>query len=560
MSLEWKINSDFLSKIPKIQEYKKDWINPYEKEEINMAKNLWIQAEKLLLDIENQNLKNFLKKELIAKLNIAFKDWLSPTEYWEIKQWLKEIENKFDKISQYELEIEVKDKIKKLINKRFKQELSDLETNIIKYPNFPIDKLFIKALYQTFKKNKIKPEDKNSFLFFKSNNWIIEWKLSKNWIEKWLQIFLKKNADTDINFKIIPSSKIWDILIYKNNIYLPDVNKIYENVKNLKIKQTNNFIKLSFDINDQTFILYILKIKNKEYYFSFTINKYKYKEIIKNIKDPFEMEKVDVKLYNNLLKIKKASNIKKISITRITNKKSKAELYIPKENIIFSKLPYKKRMKIIKETLEKDPNIDKTIRLVIDNLAGTTIHLTGKKIKLTKEYINKHYKKLKQNLIQLVLFIIDIESKWNPLAKNFQWSSARWLWQWLTKNGHRSYEKWKKIWKTSSWETTLNKIWLTYPTNKLPKINNYKWELIKHPIKITPTKIYWKDQLKILILSLWEKNKELKEYLATALTWNIRAIEKIYEKFHHTKPDKKTKELIKKIAKNFFTKLKNLEW
>ena len=76
-----RINSDFLDKVRKINEYKKNWINPYEAGEINMAKFLWIQAEELLSDIQNPKLKSFLKKIFIKKLNIAFEDGLSPTEY-----------------------------------------------------------------------------------------------------------------------------------------------------------------------------------------------------------------------------------------------------------------------------------------------------------------------------------------------------------------------------------------------------------------------------------------------------------------------------------------------
>ena len=89
-----RINSDFLNKVWKINEYKKNWINQYEAEEINMAKILWIQAEELLSDIQNPKLKFFFKKVFIKKLNIAFENGLSPTEYWEIKKWLENVEKK----------------------------------------------------------------------------------------------------------------------------------------------------------------------------------------------------------------------------------------------------------------------------------------------------------------------------------------------------------------------------------------------------------------------------------------------------------------------------------
>jgi len=555
MWLSDKIEKDFLDKIPKITDYKKNGLNPYEKEEINMAKKLGIQAEKLLTSIKNPKLKRIFKEELITRLSIAFNDGLSPTEFWELSDWIKQIENKLNAINKYELSMEIKDKVEKLVQKRFKKELSLLKQEVINSPQIPTEKILIKSLYQAIKTKPIKPTDTEKSYFFSKKHWVVNGTIDTNLFDKAIDLLGDRNTPT-IEFKLIPSNKFGDILIYKNTIYFPKENKIFTNIKNLNITENNNFVRLSFEKNEKIYIYYLLNINQKEYFFWFSLNSKYYYNLTRNIKDKIKLENFDVHLYGELLN-KKSSISNKQEKKTIFKKVEKDKPYI--SNLKLSRLEYKKRMKIIKETLEKDSEIKKAINCVLDNITGTTIYINHKKITFTKKFIKKNYNTLRENLIQLILFIVDIESKGDPLAKNKEGSSARWLWQWLTKNWHREYHNWKKIWKTSSWETTLNEIWLSYKKNNLPKIKNFQWKFITHPLQLTPTKLNWKDQLKILILSLGKKNNKFKEYVATALTWNIWAIEQIYKKFHHTHPNKATKKLIKAIAKNFYWRLNLLD-
>jgi len=168
-----------------------------------------------------------------------------------------------------------------------------------------------------------------------------------------------------------------------------------------------------------------------------------------------------------------------------------------------------------------------------------------------QEHLNQHKNQLRQNLINLVLYIIRIESKWDPLAKNTQWSSALGIWQWLTKN------YWKKVYDTSSFQTTLNYIYLSYPQKITSIIKNFPISKVTKNYTKLPTDFDRQEQVKILTLSLWAtKREKLKEYVALALTWNIWGIKKIYEIFHHTKPTQQTLKLIKQAESKYYKKLK----
>jgi hypothetical protein len=217
---------------------------------------------------------------------------------------------------------------------------------------------------------------------------------------------------------------------------------------------------------------------------------------------------------------------------------------------------------------------EKYLNILLKELEWETIYLKNNKhIVFDKAFIKKNKEKLLHNIKILILLIIEIESNWNPKAKN-RISSAEWLWQWLSWNGKSSKEyildhKWRKtkqiknVRLTSSFETALRwikrKFWKQI-WNELNFIN----QNFNNKTELKPRDLNLREQIKILILSLWSNGKisknwnKITKYIWTALTWNIRGIKEIYKIFHHTKPDENTNKRINKISKKYIPKLQKL--
>ena len=286
---------------------------------------------------------------------------------------------------------------------------------------------------------------------------------------------------------------------------------------------------------------------------------------------------------NNNKIIKTKHETKKIEEKENIYKKSTETLRNPayKENLKLSKLPAKERMKIIENFLDS-PEMIPYYNYVLKQIEWTTIHINWEAITYTKEYIKAHHKNLIESIKTAILFFIYIESVWDPLAQNLEWSSAKWMWQWLIWNWEygteymvnwRFYDKksLKKLWfkhydlkrriyKTNSWETILNYIRSSYDKKMSDNIRkNIKWfpkNKITKPSHQNPLNISWKEQVKILTLSFWaKKNKWITKYTATLLQWNMWAIIKIYKLFHNTAPDKKTMKRIIEAEKKYYHRL-----
>lgn len=240
-----------------------------------------------------------------------------------------------------------------------------------------------------------------------------------------------------------------------------------------------------------------------------------------------------------------------------------------------------KRMLKVVQVLEKN-DFKETLKETILQLKGKTIYLNNKKVKLTSDFIENNFDSLVYNLKTLALAIIHIESSWNHLSENTI-SSAKWLWQWLTYNWKKlpayhyndknnwnrdtEYNKpieWrepKRItyrWNKSSFQQRMSNIVEWYKNNPIlwklkfiPKKFNKE-----HSTKQTPLDLNIKEQVQLLILDLSVNPKKVdwktsKVYLGWAILWNNWSMRKLYEIFHHTKPDEATKKRASKIFNKY---------
>ena len=259
------------------------------------------------------------------------------------------------------------------------------------------------------------------------------------------------------------------------------------------------------------------------------------------------------------------------------------------ENIVFkninnkklSELPTKKRLEIINQYLnsnELNPTFEAIFKRFSNKKLVIVENKNWKKIKKIKfsNIVEKHKEQVKKNIITLALLIMHIESDGDPLAKNKN-SSAKWLGQWLNWNWKEVflyYHNWKyypkkyfikkhiplpekknKFYALSSWETTLNKIIKNYknPKQLIQLLPEKAISKIKDnfPNLKDPTKIDWKDQIKILLLSM--PYTDIQSFLLWNI-WNHYGALKLYEK-HHTNPKADTKKRIANISPIYLKKL-----
>lgn len=304
------------------------------------------------------------------------------------------------------------------------------------------------------------------------------------------------------------------------------------------------------------------KVKEKEIDFDFQIKLKKW-----------EYEKtflVNLKEYKDILdKKNKNEEIKE----KIRSEKIKEKLKTKKFEDNMDNLSTKERMDYIEKILDNE-EFQPFLLWVINKIEWKTIYLqNNKKIRLTKDYIEKNYDDLSKNLKSLILLIIEIESNWYSKAQN-PISSAEWLWQWLSWNWRMSTEymynkKWytkklknrktewvRNVWLTSSFETTLRNIKNSYPDKLLENLD-FIPDKFNKKLKLRPIDLDLREQIKLLILDLWSNPKKvrnwtwnliwIKDYLWTAILWNKWAASEIYKIFHHTSPDKNTLDRINEI-------------
>jgi len=402
-------------------------------------------------------------------------------------------------------------------------------------------------------------------------------------------IFNKENQKLEDTIDIISANTIRDVI--ENNI---NILWIRESIPK---EQYQEF----FDIATVTYIDILEEIENKNTKFNekqinfLAQNKWLYldlkwaqifiKELIKrlnnqNLNFNFEMNlhkqkykktfTVNLQDFKEKLEEYKSERRKKEKLKQ--EQENEQNRIIEFENNI-DQISTKERMDYIDKLLNKK-EFEKYLNILLKELEWETIYLKNNKhIVFDKAFINKNKEKLLHNIKILVLLIIEIESNWNPKAKN-RISSAEWLWQWLSWNGKSSKEyildhKWRKtkqiknVRLTSSFETALrwikrkfwNEVW-----NELDFINqNYNKK-----IDLKPRDLNLRQQIKILMLHLWSNNKISKnwnwimKFIWTAMTWNMWAIKEIYRNFHHTAPDKQTEKRITTISKKYIPKLQKL--
>ncbi len=423
----------------------------------------------------------------------------------------------------------------KIINSKLEQEKQQLKDTIDIFSYWTIRDLVEDNINILWIRESISPEKYQDFFDIATIEYI-------NILETRIKRKLNKN-----DIKSILKQE-WLILTQKEiNIFSQNINKKLTKNYNFKYK-----VKL---YNDD---LIELNAKKEEA---------KTKDI--NINQLFK-ETTIPKTKTNILKNKINTEIKKVKLDN------------------YEKLSTSEKMKDI-EKIINNPKNEKFLLAVINKLENKVISVDHKKIKLTKEFINKHKIELLNNLKAIILMIIHIESDWNYKAKNTQKSSWKWLWQWLDWNWHFNEEyyykgKWytkdkinkiniKKLrkrnaWHTSSFETSLKNIYFNYPNKLLNKLNfniptNYNKKLDINPLDFT-----LEQQIQLLILDIWSNTKKvknrlwqevwIKDYIWTALLWNTWAVKEIYKIFHHTKPDKKTLNRIREISPKYTKRLVKL--
>jgi len=117
---------------PRIKEYQKDGLNEWERKEISMIKKLMQLVEEIKLWIKDNDLQKDFEKIVEKRINSKLKsDWISPTEFYEIKTYLLRLKKSFDFINEYSIDCNLSDEDNNIFISNLKNKLNDLKKDII---------------------------------------------------------------------------------------------------------------------------------------------------------------------------------------------------------------------------------------------------------------------------------------------------------------------------------------------------------------------------------------------------------------------------------------------
>ncbi len=167
-----------------------------------------------------------------------------------------------------------------------------------------------------------------------------------------------------------------------------------------------------------------------------------------------------------------------------------------------------------------------------------------KKIKFTKEFIEKNKNTMLENLKVFFSYLMVIETSWWRLdMESSAW--AKWVVQFMD-----WYKNWKKI-KNWQWsfKTALNRaknFWWKDKPNYISEAEKWWWR-----IKVDE---FWPDkQLSIWISDAIMREKTKPELLMWILLWNVWSAKEYYKKKHNTEKWKEVSDVVKKRTR-FFSK------
>ena len=461
--------------------------------------------------------------------------------------------------------------------------------------------------------NYINKDDKLKLLHnnLKNISWLIinEDKLDdlllstvKNLLKKWIIL------DSNIKFEIITwiwsnKKKVQRSLSNINNCIIDSkidwvncITNIKKDVPNISNKTKETDLS-NIDINNKEIrdLKYIFsqsrRIKNNKN------NKFNKKDFIgKTSKQQNEYDKQNYRSYlNNTIEARKNAVLKAKELI--------------KNWIITKEYLFKNNYILYLELYPLSDDIKKVWLLLINYYLDNVLVRRNKQDwwnkKIDAEFIADKKDDIILNLKALCLLFVEIESdNWNPNSWNLNWSSAKWLYQFLTKDWMYTteyfdkkkwvykikswHQKWEKIWKkrlarnTSSYETALNKIpILIYWLKKSDNNNIFVIQILeklffkatgfksvsrinkKLPDSFLPTKLSSEEQTILFLVNSFESwkvvnNNEIKDYMWLVILWNIWWNEKLYEIFHHTAPDKSTINLMKRSVALHKNNFKNI--
>ena len=539
--------------------------NRFNNVESTLPKNLLEEIkniEKYLSDAQKKKLSDWLDKQICLIHLASF--WNSDIQIKNLKDHLNVILNDLNLLDKYQL-ITDKEYIKAL----YKNQLNSLKNSILDLKN----KYLLAPLYMLLINLIAK------FKFEPTKDPVITFKLDKKWSLDDRKITLLNY----LNYKVKAQLFILEKGLYDKLLILKLKNGALKkmNIENYKIYKTKHYLVIAFLKNNK----YGLIINNKWKLYLLNFDNYFLGDIFSLFdKIKFAIIWFDDELVEKLFKSKipkqeinlwtlnfsankkylvnkqnKVSNVIKKNISKVTSNTKHFEKNIYNHNQKLATKDVMERKKIVEEFLDS-LEMKKYYTLVLKKLENKSVRVWTKKVVFTKQFIEKNKDKLISNLKNFILFIISVESDFNPLNKNNS-SSAQGLAQWLVNNGSLKIDKkWHKYRWTSSWETTLNMIIKSYSKDK-----NYK-KLIQSIIPVThiisskvtsnitektksklskdkyPITLSWENQIKILALFLplkWCK------FFMLALLGNERWFKNYYKYIHHTKPDKDTLNRIK---------------
>ncbi len=221
--------------------------------------------------------------------------------------------------------------------------------------------------------------------------------------------------------------------------------------------------------------------------------------------------------------------------------------------------------------------ISKTyLDLFSEKVIWTVVKLEWKEIKITKNFIETHKNDILNNLLVFNKIIVWIESEWiNQDNKNWSW--AKWYFQyktnnWATDRSKAEYDSFetalRRNYRYLSWINPA-KIWKE-KLKKHAKVPDWIVDAYNH-WHFDPKELSVIKQNNMFIIDLFEnwkiirnwKNKQyrnrIKDYMWLVWIWNLWSVEKFYNLFHHTAPDKATRRRMRFYKRKYSKELKRLD-